>query len=192
MSDDTDLQAPDLLTTLKARADLMGIKYHPSIGLEKLQEKLEAHRNGEPQPDEETIPVTSSTEVGKETKDQKRARLKREANELVRVRVQCMNPLKKEWDGEIFTAGNSTIGSLKKFVPFGSKIAEDGWHIPRIILNMMEARQFQTFTNKKTKNGVTVREGKLVKEFAIEILPPLTEAELKDLAHRQALAGTIE
>ena len=30
----------DELTLLKERADMMGVKYHPSIGLEKLKEKV--------------------------------------------------------------------------------------------------------------------------------------------------------
>ena len=52
MSDiDNDLSAaelPDELTTLKGRADLLGIAYHPSIGVEKLREKVKAALAGTP------------------------------------------------------------------------------------------------------------------------------------------------
>ena len=34
------LETQDELSALKARADLLGISYHPSIGLEKLREKV--------------------------------------------------------------------------------------------------------------------------------------------------------
>jgi len=54
----------------------------------------------------------------------------------------------------------------------------------------MEERQCQIFvTGKPDIHGQKPREGKLIKEFAIEILPNLTAAELKALAQRQAMAG---
>lgn len=188
MSEDTELQVPDLLQTLKARADMMGVRYHPSISAEKLAEKINAKMNDQPDPTEEAAaPELIESVVKAETDAEKRNRLKREANTLVRVRITCMNPLKKEYQGEVFTAGNSVVGSFKKYVPFGVE-----WHVPRIIYKMLKARQFQTFTNDRTKNGVTVKKGKIVNEFSIELLDPLTPEELKDLAHVQAMAGSVQ
>lgn len=178
MSEDTDLQTPDELTALKARADLLGVTYHPSIGLEKLREKVNAALSST----EQDASVTQPSEA------EERAEMQRKAAELVRIRVTCMNPAKKEWEGEIFTTGNAVVGTFKKFVPFN---ADEGWHVPRMILEMMQQRECQVFTTVKSKNGVSVRKGKLIKEFAIEILPPLTEQELKDLAQRQAMAGSV-
>ena len=86
--DNADLPMVDELTTLKARADLLGISYHPSIGVEKLREKINAAV--EPKADE--VPAASTES---ETPGQKRARLQREAAELVRVRVSCMNPFRQ-------------------------------------------------------------------------------------------------
>ena len=40
------IEAPDELTALKGRADLLGIKYHPSISLEKLRDKVNAAQIG--------------------------------------------------------------------------------------------------------------------------------------------------
>ena len=171
----------DELGTLKARADLLGVKYHPSISLEKLREKVTASL--------ETEIKSEGTGIGAaESETQKRIRLQQEASKLVRIRVTCMNPAKKEWEGEIFTVGNAGVGTFKKYVPFN---ADDGWHVPNIIYETMKERQCQVFTTSKTKNGVTMRQGKLIKEFAIEVLPPLTEEELKDLAQRQAMAQSI-
>lgn len=183
-----ELQTPDELTTLKARADQMGITYHPSIKVEKLREKIAAKLAGEEEPKE---PVTPDTGVStaSESAAQLRVRKKREASELVRIRVTCMNPLKKEWDGEMFTCGNSLVGTIRKFVPFN---ADDGWHVPRIIYNMMVQRQCQVFKTEKDSRGNKTRKGKLIKEFAIEVLPQLTEAERLDLAQRQAMARSID
>lgn len=177
---DNDLPVQDELTVLKERATLMGISFHPSIGVDKLRDKINAALNDEPV--EEEKPVVKAKA---ESESDRISRLRREATELVRIRVQCMNPAKSEWEGELFTAGNSAIGSYTKFVPFN---AEDGWHVPRIIYKMMMNRKCQVFTTKRDERGNTFREGKLIREFAIEVLPNLTKEELDELARRQALA----
>lgn len=198
---DVDLPKVDELTSLKQRADQMGIQYHPSIGLEKLREKVNAHVNGTAVAQDQVADVNAAQNgavttqaadepvaPAEETANERRARKKREANELVRVRVTCMNPGKKEWEGEIFTAGNSLVGSFTKFIPFN---ADEGWHVPRIILNQIQQRQCQIFTTVRDARGNATRQSKLIKEFAIEILPNLTPEELQDLAQRQAMSKSI-
>lgn len=183
MSEQTEVVQQDELATLKARADLLGLSYHPSIGVEKLREKLLAALEPEDTKGEDTGKGTAV-----ETEAQKRLRLQAEATKLVRIRVTCMNPAKKEWEGEILTVGNANVGTLKKYIPFN---ADEGWHVPTIMYEALKERQCQVFVSTKTKNGVTMRQGKLIKEFAIEVLPPLTEEELKDLAQRQAMAKSV-
>lgn len=192
-----DLPQVDELTALKARADQMGLTYHPSIGLDKLRAKVTAALEGTAQPGEEEeaeAPVAKADEpkekTGKveESPHEFRSRKKREASELLRIRVTCMNPNKKEWEGEIFTAGNSLVGTFKKYVPFD---ADDGWHVPRMIYNQIIQRQCQVFVTKKGPRGIDSRQGKLIREFAVEILPPLTKEELHDLAQRQAMAKSV-
>ena len=184
---DNDIPPQDEMTTLKARADMLGIAYHPSIGLDKLREKVLTAQTADSEIDGKI--VNEEAEALAESEAQFRARKKREANELVRVRVTCMNPAKAEWEGEMFTCGNSLVGSFTKFVPFN---AEDGWHVPRIILNMIRDRQCQIFVSTKDVRGNTVRKGKLIKEFGVEILDALTPEELTELARRQAVAQTAE
>lgn len=186
--DNTDetIQTPDELTVLKERADQMGLKYHPSISAEKLREKIAAHLADAPVPDE--APAEQPAVV-QETEAQKRNRIKQEALKLVRIRVTCMNPAKKDWEGEIFTFGNNAVGSVKKYVPFN---ADEGWHVPNCIYQMMKDRMCQVFVTDKSRNGVTIRKGKLIREFAIEVLPPLTQEELDELARRQAMAKSVD
>ena len=178
---DDDLIVPDLLTSLKAKADRLGIQYHPSIGVDKLGEKVRAAMSDEPAP-ADAEPEAAPEE---ETLNQMRGRKRREANELVRIRVTCMNPAKRELEGELFTSGNSVVGSFTKFVPFN---ANDGWHVPRIIYNQIKERQCQVFYTVRLPDGTDVRKGKLIREFAVEILPDLTAKEIKELAQRQAMA----
>lgn len=179
------LEIPDERDALKARADLLGISYHPSIGVDKLREKVAAALA-----DPVVSPAVQVANVAaEESANERRYRKKQEANELIRIRLVCMNPNKKEWEGEIITAGNSVVGTFKKYVPFN---ADEGWHVPRIIYNQLAQRECQTFVTKTDKRGNTTRSGKIIKEFAIEILPQLTAAELAEMARRQAMAKSID
>ena len=186
MSEDTlnDLPQESELDALKARADVLGIKYHPSIGVDALKTKISEHMAG--LPSEGSAAIVS--EPVAETEAQIRNRVKLTATRQVRIRVTCMNPAKKDWEGEIFTVGNNAVGTLKKYVPFDTE-----WYVPQIMLNMIQERECQVFHTVNAANGQKVRKGKLVKEFAVEVLPDLTPAELKALAQRQAMAaGTGE
>ena len=187
---DTEL-TQDELATLKARADMLGIPYHPSIGVEKLKAKIEAKLSDAPEETDEpeVKPQVQAPGVAVETEGQKRQRLRKQAAELVRIRVTCMNPAKREWEGEIFTAGNSAVGTFKKYIPFN---ADEGWHVPRIIYNQLVERECQVFVTTKDGRGNSVRRGKSIKEFAIEVLPQLTQEELDELARRQAMAKSID
>lgn len=174
------------LASLKTRADLLGVKFHPSISVEKLREKVNAALvTVAPVPDEPVVVAA----VPEETLVQRRFRKKREANTLVRIRVTCMNPAKKDWAGEIFTSGNSLVGSFTKFVPFN---ADEGWHVPNIIVEQIKERQCQIFVPVKDARGNTTRKGKMIKEFAIEVMPDLTPDELAELARRQAMSKAID
>lgn len=174
-----DLNAPDELSTLKARADALGISYHPSIGLEKLREKV----NAALAPKEEDKPAEEESDAAM------RIRLRNEAAKLIRIRLTCMNPNKKDWDGEFITAGNSVVGSFTKFVPFN---ADEGWHVPHIIYEQLRDRECQVFTSVRDSKGNASSRGRLIKEFAIELLTPLTQEELAELARRQAMAHSID
>lgn len=181
----SDQDTPDELSNLKARADLIGVSYHPSIGVDKLREKVNAALAGKPATKEPALAATPA-QLAEETAGEKLFRTRNEQLALVRIRLACMNPSKAEWEGEIFTVGNSLVGTITKYVPFN---ADEGWHVPQILLDTLMERQCQIFVTAKSKNGVSVRQGKLIKEFSIQVLPPLSQDELHDLAQRQAMAA---
>jgi len=174
----------DELATLKARADLMGIKYHPNTGIDKLKAKI----NNTLSADDEVKPVepvgNSAYLTEKQFKDEEFKLRKSNAGKLVRVRVTCMNPAKKEWDGEILSVGSAKMGTFKKFVKFNT---DDGWHIPFIIYEYMKERKCSIFHTITDAKGQKIRKSKLVNEFNIEVMPPLTPEELKALAQQQAM-----
>lgn len=194
--DETPVPQVDELAELRAKCEKLGMKApHPSATAETIRKKIQEHL----QSTEQTLADAAAAAQGAaevaakapadETAGAKRARLRKEALRLVRVNIQCLDPAKSEWEGEIITVGNSTVGTVKKFVPFNTP---EGYHIPYIMFEMLKARECQVFQTKKLKNGGSHREGFLKRAFAIEVLPPLTKDELAELARRQALAGSID
>lgn len=116
-------------------------------------------------------------------------RLRKEATKLIRVNITCMNPNKKDWPGEIISLGNSVVGMIKKYVPFN---ISGGYHLPYIIYTHLKDRQCQVFYTVVLPNGQKTQRGKLINEFAIEVLPNLTPDEITELARTQAINNSIE
>jgi hypothetical protein len=125
-------------------------------------------------------------------KARRRQQLIKEEMKLVRCRVQNLDPKKANLPGEIFTVANRTLGTVRKFVPYG-EVTEDGYHIPYIIYRQLEARRFLNIrTVKDRKTGGNRVETSWAKEFAIEVLEPLTQEELNKLATAQIAAGSVD
>lgn len=183
------------LEAAQNQAKQLGVKFHPNMKLPKLQnlikkhlEKLEA---GEDEP--EPAPIKMEIVSNEETPEQ---RAKREAKqrdiqrkralELTRVRITCMNPNKKDWNGEIFSIANKNV-KVKRFIPFGAE-----WHVEKILLNLLESKQCQMYRTVTRRDGNKVREGYLVPEFSIQHLPPLTQEEMNRIAVKQAAQSEFD
>jgi hypothetical protein len=202
----------DELTALKKRAKLMGINFHPNIGVDKLRAKVN-NKLSEDTPGAEDdaqgikeVPVTSRKATPNrpltikqklsrkchepltesEYKRWKLGKDRRDAGRLIRIRVTCMNPNKKDWEGEIISVGSAKMGTYKKYIPFNTP---DGWHVPKAIYEVMKERQCTIFQSTTDEKGRKIRKAKLIPEFSIEVLPPLSEAERDALAKKQAMAN---
>lgn len=122
----------------------------------------------------------------------KRDRLIKDKMRLVRCRIYNMDPKKKELHGEIISVGNELLGTVRKFIPFG-EATDDGYHIPLIIYNQLASRKFlHVKTTRNPRNGQINVSTSWQREFNLEVLPPLTEAELNDLKQAQIAAGSVE
>ena len=113
----------------------------------------------------------------------------KEQMKLVRVRIQNLDPKKKDLPGEVLCVANEYLGTIKKYIPYG-EASDDGYHVPFCIFTELESRRFQnvrTYTDKAT--GQIRIDSSWVREFSLEVLPPLTKAELAQLANAQAAAG---
>ena len=174
----TDKLETNELDSLKARADMMGVGYHPKIGLEKLKAKVN---------DAMTDAVKEDEKPVEETTRQKHARLRKESSRLVRINVTCMNPVMKDHEGAVYTISNSVVGTHKKYVPFNAD-----WHVPVIIYKHMKERKCLIFQNGKGPRGEKIKVKKVVPELSIQLLSPLTGKEIKDLATQQAMANNLD
>lgn len=182
------------LTALKEIAKTLDIDYHPSIGIEKLTDKINAKTALIDMATKADTIVKEAAEAKKtatpvETKMQKYSRMRADALKLIRVRINCMNPNKQKWPGEILTVRNRVIGTVKKFIPYN---LESPYHIPEILYKHLLSRQCQIFYEISDGRGKKKKVGKLIKEFSIEVLPDLTPKELKDLADQQAISRSID
>lgn len=175
----------DQLALLKTKADTLGVTYSPNIGIDALREKINAKMNGEPEKKEATSASTEGTR--EKTAMEIRQELFNDATRLIRVRITNMNPAKADLPGEIFTVSNRFVGEIKRYIPYGEQV--DGWHVEKMLLDMLKEKQFQQIRTKKGANGQILPDTKWVREFAIEELPALTPEELKVLANKQAAAA---
>lgn len=176
---------------LLQQARMMGINVSNNIGVEKLREKIAAHLaemdNKPADTDDVVDPEADTEELGEYATpvgtniNKLRKTLRDEALALVRVRISNLDPKKASLHGEIVTIHNDIVGTVKLFVPYGEK-TEDGWHIPKIIYELLKSRKFQhirTYTDPQTKQIMIERT--LRNEFSLDVLPPLTKQELADL-----------
>jgi len=189
------------LNQIRTEADRLGVSYHHNAGVPKIREAIDLHLDQmNAAGDQPQAPLVESAirtpeqearlakKVIPLTEDQYRAE-RRKVNRmnvgaLVRCRVQCMNPSKKDWAGEIISVGSAKLGTFKKYVPFNS----EPYHIPKIIYDMMVERKCSVFFNSTDDRGHQTRKARQINEYAIEVLDPLTPEELKDLAHRQGIS----
>jgi len=175
------------LSLLKQRASMMGITFSNNIGIEKLRERINEKLAEEAA--EEMVAKNSETKVKAKTIRQK---IMEENMRLVRLRITNLDPKKKDLHGEIITVANEYLGTVRKFVPFG-EVTDGGYHVPYCIYKLLKSRKFlniRTVTNPQDPLKPIIQQN-WVNEFALEVLPQLTQEELDKLAVTQAASGGV-
>ena len=170
--------------SLRARLSKMGISSSPNASLETLRTKYQEACSGNIEPED-----TDSTSVKLKIKTAED--LRKEATKLIRVSIKNLNPAKKDLHGEIYTIANKILGEVSKYVPYDS--AGEAYHLPYCIYKLLLNKKFlqiRTFKDNETKQ-IRIEQG-WVPEFSIEVLPPLTAQELKDLAIKQKAQNHFE
>ena len=191
-------QAVDELTFLKERAKVMGIPFSNNISLETLRKRVADKMEGKDEAPEVNAltgdPEIAQAMVAKPLNQQANAIALRKlvyAKQMrqVRVRITNMDPKKKDLPGEIWTVANEYLGTVRKFVPYGEQ-TDDGYHIPYCLYRLLDSKRFLHIRDVKDRTTGIVRQDKVwAKEFSLDVLPTLTQAELDRLAAAQAAAG---
>ena len=175
--------AVDHLALIKQKADTVGVVYTAEDTVDSIRAKINAKLNDEPK---EEPKVEGGSPVSK-TKQELRQEAILDATRLIRVRITNMDPRKADLPGEFFTVSNGVVGTIQRFIPYAEQ--EDGWHVENMLLEMLKEKQFYQLRPRKGPNGTVLPDGRWVKEFAIEVLEPLTQEELRILANKQAAAA---
>ena len=168
----------DSFQLLKDKADLLGVKYSPNISETTLAKRVkEALEEGYKSQEAKELDEAANTE---------RLAAIKEANRLVRCIVTPTNPVKSNLPGVIMAVSNNIVGSFRKFIQFNTE-----YHVPYIIFKALkDKKEMYHYTTKV--DGKEVTRNKLMPQYNITELPPLTQEELTALAKKQALRSGEE
>ncbi|QGH72826.1 MAG: hypothetical protein [Podoviridae sp. ctLUJ1] len=175
----------DEMAALKARARLLKITVRGNPSLETMRKLVNDAITGVSE-DEKSGDESATESRAPLSKQDKEKQIHDDALRLVRVKIACMNPAKRDVQGEIISVGNKIVGTVKKFIPFIAANHPDGYHIPNILYQHLKQRKYQGFRTITHSNGQKTQKAELFNEFAIEVLPNLTPEQMQELARIQA------
>lgn len=193
-ADNEAAQAETPIAQLKKKADLLGIQYKGNISAKALAELVDAKLN-EPVGGAADATESEGTPEVKATKAQT-AKAETEqlqsdyekAMKLIRVVITPREATKAaNLESEIFCAGNSVVGTVKRTIPFGRE-----WHVEQVLINSIKEKMYQQFTSKKNAAGIPITVSRLVPAYSIAVLEPLTKEELDALALQQMRTRSLD
>lgn len=159
------------LRLLKMRASLLNISYEPHVSFEDLLDTIVENNEKMESPD-----------FNKESDSALIKSLRDDATRLIRVSISTVNPSKKEYQGETFAVNNKYIGTVRKYVLFDTP-----FHVENVLVEHIKNRIYNKFYTIPGRGGKPDRRAsKEEKEFVVQILPPLTQSDLDELARQQA------
>lgn len=162
------------LELLKEKADELGLEYKSNVSAKTLTKLIKEFEEQDAQDDGLT-------------ENERIQRAVDEATKLIRVIITPMDSAKRDYQGDLFSAGNAVVPTLTKYIPYGVE-----WHVPQIILNTIKEKTMIKFVAKKDERGREYREYQETKAYAVQELPQLTKEELEELAKSQELRQAIE
>lgn len=180
-----ELDVKAIKDKLRENGKLLGVSFGPNESIPSMHAKLSEARALYEAPPEPVAGLASLTE----TEADQRQRLYDENMKLVRIRIACLNPNKAGLPGEILTIHSDMVGTVKKYIPYNE--AGEAYHVPYILLKLMKRKKFLQI-KQPPKGSRAAPTTKLVPEYGIEILEPLTARELEDLKRAQGAAASAD
>ena len=163
---------PSELELLKTQAGILQLKYKSNVTAKTLRKQI--------------MEALSDDDDSEGMSNKERQEMISENTKLIRCIIMPVAAHMRDYQGQIFSAGNSALGIISKYVLFNTE-----FHVPNILLKQIQAQEFQFFV-KRNVNGEEFRESKMRKAFNVEILDPLTPEDLKELARNQENRNAIE
>lgn len=118
--------------------------------------------------------------------------IRAQALRLVRVKIQNLDPNDAVLSGAILSLQNKYTGKVAKYIPYGEE-SENGYHIPWMIYEHLKQWKFPLRKEQKGgRFGVKTYKTVMVNKFSVEVLPPLTLAELQILANHQRASQSLD
>jgi len=178
------------IAQLKKKADLLGITYKANVSIQTLKDAIEKAMSkpvGE-SPAQGTGTTEGSAADSVPPKGESTEDVYNKAMKLVRVIIVPLESTKaSQWESDVFCAANAVVGTVKRVIPFNTP-----WHVEQILLNTIKEKKYQQFATNKAPNGAISVTSRLVNAYNITELPPLTPAELDELAKQQMLTRSLE
>lgn len=208
----------DLLKTVRAQADKLGIEYHHRAGAEKIAGLVAAHLSEHPEDALKLAGEAAAAQVAQEEVKVNEGDIPQPNQPLKRNDDEPpVKPLKAtEYRQKAAAERAKQIGALRrvritcmnpakrewpgeiisvgsaKFGTFKKYIPFNGepYHIPQIIYDVLKERKCTLYRTVRNgdRRGGTRREGYQAAEFNIQDLPPLTPKELEELRDKQQMA----
>lgn len=169
---ETPTKAPSEIELLKVQADLIGLDYKGNVSAKALRKQI--------------MDVLISQAGDDDTTNDERVDLEKDCNRLIRAVVMPVASHMRDYQGQLFSVGNSVINTVSKFIMFNTE-----FHIPNIIIKHIQAQEMQYFVTER-HNGREVRKPKMAKAFNVTILPTLSEEELQELGRSQENRNAIQ
>ena len=142
MAEETGSYESEEQQALRAEAAKYGLKFQGRPSAETMRQRLDEYlaKEGLERAQKAAPPPAADLALTpEEFARRKAAEAKLNAGKLVRCRITCMNPNKKNWTGEIISVGSAKVGTFKKFIPFNS---DEPYHVPLIIYNYLKERNY--------------------------------------------------
>ena len=186
--DEVDQEA-EMLQFYKDKCKLMSIYLSGDESLDDIRALIQNKLTGPEETEQELVSPLVQAQPSKTKGQNIRAQMKREQLKLVRLRITNLDPADKELPGAIYTVANEVLGAVRKYVPFG-EATDNGYHVPYIIYKFLKGMVFTQYKTVKGQNGrQDTTQAREVRKFALEILPQLTDVEIKRLAAAQTAGG---
>lgn len=122
----------------------------------------------------------------------RREAIRAQALRLVRVRLRNLDPNDSSVTGAIISVQNKYTGKVSKLIPFGDE-TENGYHIPWMLYEHLKNWKFPLRKEVKSgRFGVKAYKTVMTNKFSVEILPPLTMQEIRELGVLQRASQSID